>query len=262
MRTLFSLALCMTVVSLYADGAEAPAVESKQVELTTPVAEVAEQVVDIRKMSEAFGHILAKNLETIGVKFDVAQIVKGFEDSMSGKESPMTEIECIQAITAAQELVFKQQCSENLKRAEAFLAENGKAANVVALEEGKVQYTITAQGTGSAVDAHASPLVKYAGKYLDGAVFGASKEEEVVSLDEIIPGLRAGLIGMKEGEKRTIYIHPDLAYGTSGLLPPNSLLTFEIEVVKASAPIVNEAKEGKEPHPLPTEVVEGKTDIR
>ena len=36
-------------------------------------------------------------------------------------------------------------------------------------------------------------------------------------------------------EKRKIYIHPALAYGTSGELPPNALLTFEVEVIKADA---------------------------
>ena len=58
----------------------------------------------------------------------------------------------------------------------------------------------------------------------------------MVSLDETIPGFSKGIIGMKEGEKRTLYIHPDLAYGVNGNLPPNSLLTFEIEIVKANSP--------------------------
>jgi peptidylprolyl isomerase len=40
---------------------------------------------------------------------------------------------------------------------------------------------------------------------------------------------------MQEGEKRTLYIHPEFAYGTKGILPPNSLLTFEVEIVKANA---------------------------
>ena len=77
------------------------------------------------------------------------------------------------------------------------------------------------KATGAEIESHFSPLIRYTGKYLDGSVFGASKEEETISLDEIIPGLKAGLIGMREGEKRTVYIHPDMAYGTNGYLPPN-----------------------------------------
>ena len=41
---------------------------------------------------------------------------------------------------------------------------------------------------------------------------------------------------MKEGEKRKLFVHPDLGYGTQGQLPPNALLIFEVEIVKADAP--------------------------
>lgn len=40
---------------------------------------------------------------------------------------------------------------------------------------------------------------------------------------------------MKEGEKRRLFVHPDLGYGTSGHLPPNALLIFDIELVKADS---------------------------
>ena len=40
---------------------------------------------------------------------------------------------------------------------------------------------------------------------------------------------------MKEGEKRRIYIHPELGYGTRGRLPPNSLLIFDVEIVEAES---------------------------
>ena len=79
-----------------------------------------------------------------------------------------------------------------------------------------------------------------------------SKEEEKICLEEVIPGLRSGLVGMKEGEKRIVYIHPDFAYGTSGCLPPNALLTFEVELVQANAPSIEENTE------LKTEQEEGK----
>lgn len=218
--------------------------------------------VEITKISEAFGHLISKNLTNIGVQFDMAQVIKGLQDAIAGKESPMTETDCIQAIASVQATVFKQQCTENLKRAETFLSDNAKTDGIVVLEEGKVQYCVTAAGDGATVENHFSPLVKYTGKHLDGSVFGSSKEEEMISLDEIIPGLKAGLLGMKEGEKRTVYIHPDLAYGTNGYLPPNSLLTFELEIVKANAPISEAADvDGQKPQEN-HEIAEVKTDIR
>jgi peptidylprolyl isomerase len=251
---LFSVIGLFAISSLIAEDAATPAA----VETAAPSA----QTVEIAKISEAFGHIISKNLENIGVKFDMAQVVKGLQDAIAGKDAPMSEMECIQAIASAQAQVFKLQCAENLKRAETFLANNGKTDGVVSLEEGKVQYLITSEGTGAVVEDHFSPLVKYKGKHLDGAIFGESKEEESISLDEIIPGLKTALLGMKEGEKRTVYIHPDLAYGTTGYLPPNSLLTFELEIIKANAP-VKEASELETPKEADlSEIADIQTDIR
>jgi peptidylprolyl isomerase len=198
--------------------------------------EAAETKPNVEKISEAFGHLLGKNLDSMGVKFDIAKVIQGLQDASQGKEAPMSETECIQAITAAQEVVFKELSSENLKEAETFLAANKAAPDVHVLEEGKLQYKITQTGTGALVDEHSSPLILYTGKFLNGSVFGASKEAEMVHLDETLPGFSKGLLGMKEGEKRVLFIHPDLGYGTHGRLPPNSLLTFEVEVVQATAP--------------------------
>ncbi len=195
-----------------------------------------EKPLDISKISEAFGHLIGKNLDSLGFKFDMDKIIKGIQDSVLGKESPMSESECIQAISQDQEKKFKKLAEQNLQEAEKFLDANAMQKGVVSQEEKKLQYKIEKEGTGEVVEAHFSPLIKYTGKFMDGKVFGASKEHEMISLDETIPGFSKGIIGMKEGEKRTLYIHPDLAYGVNGNLPPNSLLTFEIEVVKANNP--------------------------
>jgi peptidylprolyl isomerase len=228
----------------------------------SPEATPTEQPLDIAKLSESFGHVIGKNLENIGVKFDMVQVIKGLQDAMAGKTSPMTEMECIQAITSVQEKVFKEQCAENLRRADTFLADNKKAAGVIALEEGKVQYRIDQEGKGPVVEAHYAPLIKYTGKYLDGSVFGSSKEAEKISFDEIIPGLKSALVGMKEGEKRTVYIHPDLAYGTNGYLPPNSLLTFDVEIIQANAPVKEEAEAALQTPSDHQEIAEVKKEIR
>ncbi len=254
---ILSLLSLIAIFSVCAE--EKAAAQPKTTQAAAQPAAPTNQPVEIARLSEAFGHVIGKNLENIGVKFDMVQVIKGLEDAIAGKESPMSEMECIQAIASVQEKIFKEQCTENLKRAETFLADNARAEGVVALEDGKVQYRVLEKGTGAEIESHFSPQIRYTGKYLDGSVFGASKEEETISLDEIIPGLKAGLVGMREGEKRTLYIHPDLAYGTNGYLPPNSLLTFDIEIVKANAPI----KETVEPDiQAKNEIAEVKTDIR
>ncbi len=48
--------------------------------------------------------------------------------------------------------------------------------------------------------------------------------------------MKLGLLGMKEGEKRTLYIHPELGFGTADTFFPNSLLVIEVEVVQADGP--------------------------
>jgi peptidylprolyl isomerase len=209
--------------------------ESSELALSMPPSPKAEDVTNVSKISEAFGHLIGKNLDTLGVKLDIVQILKGLEDAAAGKDSPMTDMECIQAMAAVQESNFKQQAIDNLKKANEFLLANSKNTGVISLEDGKLQYKIEQAGEGSVVEEHSSPLVRYSGKLIDGTVCEVSKETELMSLDETFKGFSKGVVGMKEGEKRTLYIHPDLAYQTSAGLPPNSLVTFEVEVVKADA---------------------------
>ncbi|MFS8564005.1 MAG: FKBP-type peptidyl-prolyl cis-trans isomerase [Rhabdochlamydiaceae bacterium] len=206
-----------------------------EIALSAPASPTAKDVTNVSRISEAFGHLIGKNLDTLGVQLDVAQIVKGLQDAAAGKDSPMTDMECIQAIASVKESNFKQQAVDNLKRANEFLSANSTKSGVVVLEDGKLQYKIEKEGQGSSVAEHSSPLIRYSGQLIDGTVCEASTETELMSLDETFKGFAKGVVGMKEGEKRTLYIHPDLAYQTSAGLPPNSLVTFEVEVVKADA---------------------------
>lgn len=192
---------------------------------------------DIQRISNAFGHMIGKNLDNPGFKFDVEGIIQGIRDGAEGKVSPMTEDEYEETIVRIQEAVFTDLATKNLKAAEDFLRENVVAKDVIELEAGMLQMSVLEEGEGAEVLENNSPLIHYTGKYLDGTVFGSSEDHGDpirLTLDQTIPGFGKGLVGSKEGEKRRLFIHPDMGYGTAGHLPPNSLLIFDVEIVKAN----------------------------
>jgi peptidylprolyl isomerase len=184
---------------------------------------------EISKFYESLGHIIGKNLEEIGMKVDVSQVMKGIKNAQDGKKSPMTEEECLKAFTSLQEKYLKILSEKNLKEASELLSKNHINTSIIELEGGKVQYQIIIPGKGERLQIYHSPIVRYTGKYLNGTKFISL--EEKISLNEIIPGFSKGLVGMKEGEKRIIYIHPDLGFGKNSN-PPNALLIFEVELLQ------------------------------
>jgi len=84
---------------------------------------------------------------------------------------------------------------------------------------------------GSTVTTH------YKGMFLDGRVFDSSydrKEPFQFKVGQVIKGWNEAIMSMKKGEKRTLIIPPDLAYGSAGaggVIPPNAYLLFEVELI-------------------------------
>jgi len=81
--------------------------------------------------------------------------------------------------------------------------------------------------------------VIYKGMLLDGTVFDQSALSGgpfsfTVGKGEVIDGWDLVVSTMQKGEKRLVIIPPELAYGTQSIgdvIPPNSFLVFEIELV-------------------------------
>ncbi len=197
----------------------------------------AEETIDMNQLSEAFGNFIGKNLNTSGVEFNLDSLIQGIRNGAAGKPSPLTEEEYESMMATVQQEAFEKTSQENLDKADSFLKTNLAQADVKEIEP-KLQYITLQSGTGEVVEETFSPLINYSGKLIDGTVFGSSEESGgaiTIPLEHTIPGFKKGISGMKEGEKRRLFIHPDLGYGTmSGHLPPNSLLIFDIEVVKAN----------------------------
>ncbi len=84
-------------------------------------------------------------------------------------------------------------------------------------------------------------LVNYTGRFTNGKVFdtslapGRGPFELHLGRSEVIKGWDEGLSTMHVGGKRKLVIPPDLAYGPGGypgVIPPNSTLTFDVELLK------------------------------
>lgn len=107
------------------------------------------------------------------------------------------------------------------------------------LRKPKVKIEETQVGEGTLAEDGSFVHVHYTGKLTDGTEFDSShKRGEPLDFQlgsgMVIKGWEDGIMGMKEGGKRTLTIPPELGYGSRdmGAIPPNSTLVFDVELVK------------------------------
>ena len=97
-----------------------------------------------------------------------------------------------------------------------------------------------AVGKGAEAKAGDSVKVHYVGTLPDGKEFDASKKhgqpfEFELGAGRVIKGWDQGVAGMKVGGKRKLTVPPSLGYGARGfppVIPPNSTLLFEVELLE------------------------------
>ncbi|KAF5833011.1 hypothetical protein DUNSADRAFT_10932 [Dunaliella salina] len=113
-----------------------------------------------------------------------------------------------------------------------------------------LQWVDELEGSGPAPVKGARIKAHYTGRLSNGKVFDSSYSRGqplafAVGTGMVIQGWDLGIIGsqaeevppMREGGKRKLIIPPALGYGSrsvgGGLIPPNSTLEFDVELVKA-----------------------------
>ncbi|HNV36136.1 MAG TPA: peptidylprolyl isomerase [Rectinema sp.] len=107
------------------------------------------------------------------------------------------------------------------------------------VDENGIFQKIVRKGFGSMPAPGSKVSVIYKGMLLDGTVFDQSALSGspfvfTIGQEEVIDGWDLVISTMRKGEKRMIIIPPELAYGAQSIgdvIPPNSFLVFEIELV-------------------------------
>ena len=99
--------------------------------------------------------------------------------------------------------------------------------------------------------------VNYRGTLINGTEFTDSSElgkPATYQMKKVIKGWREALLLMKEGAKWELYIPPQLAYGKRGMrkiIPPNSALIYEVELIAVSAAPEVQKPLSRPPVPVP-----------
>lgn len=123
------------------------------------------------------------------------------------------------------------------------------------MTESGLHYSIIPEGEGENAKDGDQVFVHYSGRLEDGTVFDSSYDRgEPISFKigkgQVIAGWEEGIRMLRKGDKATLVIPPQLAYGENaiGPIPANATLTFEIELVDILNPVA----------PLRTKGISGK----
>jgi FKBP-type peptidyl-prolyl cis-trans isomerase FkpA/FKBP-type peptidyl-prolyl cis-trans isomerase FklB len=205
-----------------------------------------------QKMSYAIGQQIGKSMKAQELDVDVDALAMSIKDALKGANSRMTDDEIRATMQTAQEEMMKKQNQageENLKKGADFLAANKAKEGVVTTPSG-LQYKVVAPGTGATPADGDMVTCHYKGTLIDGTEFDSSykrNEPAEFPVNGVIPGWTEALKTMKEGEKRQLFIPSDLAYGPQGRpsIPANSVLIFDIELIKVAKAPKAGAKKGK-----------------
>ncbi|MDD4661687.1 MAG: FKBP-type peptidyl-prolyl cis-trans isomerase [Candidatus Pacebacteria bacterium] len=102
-----------------------------------------------------------------------------------------------------------------------------------------VEIEILKEGTGEVSKVGDTLSVHYVGTFEDGEKFDSSVDrgepfEFVLGANRVIQGWEQGMLGMKVGEKRKLFVPYELGYGEEGayIIPPRTNLIFEVELLE------------------------------
>jgi FKBP-type peptidyl-prolyl cis-trans isomerase len=159
------------------------------------------------------GYTFWKNMtENPQFPYDVNEVIEGIKAASSGKESIVKEEE----IVAILDQFEQKQIAQNLADAEKMLQTLSSSCTEVVpnklyyrlLQSGEKNQSIT---QNSLADFIYTVSILENGSFKE--IFSTGQTSVRINIQDTIPGFALATIGMLRGEKRVLYMHPDLNIG-------------------------------------------------
>lgn len=186
-----------------------------------------------------FGHVVEGQDVVMAIaqgdtidKVDILRIGKDAEGFEVSKESFSTLVAQAETLAFQKEQEERKKIENELKNRwpEAIITPSG------------LRYVVREEGNGAKSPKFGDRVtVHYTGTLLNGKIFDSSIQRGSpvdFKIGQVIEGWSEALMMMKKGAKWTLIIPPELGYGVHGypgLIPPNSYLVFDVELIKFSA---------------------------
>lgn len=233
--------------------ATAPVLSQSKKELQAQVNSLKAEIQELKKpkiapldnvhqqASYGLGTYLASNIiKQGGDSLDLDALTQGIKDVFNDDSLKIDQEESMMIVQEYMQKVMERKTAALQQESQAFLEENKKKEGVKTTPSG-LQYQVVTAGTGKSPGANDNVTVHYTGKLTDGTVFDSSVdrgEPATFGVSQVIPGWTEALQLMKEGDKWTIFIPQNLAYGEQGAgggqIPPFATLIFEVELIKVN----------------------------
>jgi peptidylprolyl isomerase len=234
MHRILALLLVLGAVYGYSDQETAPSQRVLQEPREPSEDHVLQESGDVvRQFSRREGYKLAQEFHENAEWIDFQEVIRGIEDYVSGKPA-VASLEGDENSFEVAIQLFEAEAKKNLESACLFLQKIINKPTVHSLEDGKILYEVLQEGQGTSfVQEGSAPRLQYTVWTLDGNEIVTTRKgmgSHPVPLSETIPGFAKGVKGMREGERRKLYIHPEFGYALFGHVTPNSLLIVDVEV--------------------------------
>lgn len=201
---------------------------------------------DRARMSYVVGLDLGRQVAAIDDDLDIEVLLQGLRTVHAGG-TPLLDDAAADAVrkqlTAHLQQrrtdLEKQMAAKNLALGERFLVDNRQRDGVQVTASG-LQYQVLKAGEGVRPGRDATVRMHYTGTRLDGSTLEDTRATDHPGefvVNRLMPGLIEGLMLMPAGSRYRLWIPGPLGYGERGLagkVEPNTLLTFDIELVEVA----------------------------